>query len=654
VPQTSIDASAGIARAQLPALLITLAFAALAFFRSLDGPDGWLLAAALLALLLAAQLVGASRLTTSIRDQPRSAGVALIALLAIAVAYGFSLSRASSFAAAWVLATIPLVFLIVRARPSAGWWALRGASLLVAASAMVALLRFIADGVRPAWPLVDPNNYATLLYVVFFPWLWLYCRQSWRGGAGRPVDAAALLMTAVFAATVFASQSRAGSAIFFVGLALVLLAAFWWKRPVLRPAMLMVVAVAVYLLVHSTGAQDSVFNTQDMGDSIDIRSALNDAGWRFFLDHPVTGIGINVFPLFYRMARDPVDQVTTGVSPHNDYLQLLCEGGPLLLLPLLLLAAATVWRFGACWLPRGNVLPGPGFGLLMALGAALAHAAINFVIYTPALALLVGLLGGLVEWAAPSDATALAKPGTAAESRPLASPRWRVAVAAALCWGWLGFSVLLLDLHGTKVFGSTTMGLGAQTLRSDADLLLRYARLQQQLNGKRGEPVLAEAMLFERMLASHPDSEFYQQLVLSTYRRALAVDPWNPQAWLSLYRCVVSNPQLSDRLRADEGAGALLDRALTLDPLFLPAYQALIDHFDALGRPDIAFGVVRQRLSPWLQWLNSENPRAAAHYWQYLMQWARRRGDADLQRRLEEVRGRLALSRDAVETAGSA
>jgi len=160
--------------------------------------------------------------------------------------------------------------------------------------------------------------------------------------------------------------------------------------------------------------------------------------------------------------------------------------------------------------------------------------------------------------------------------------------------------------------------------------------------------------LFERMLASHPDSEFYQQLVLSTYRRALAVDPWNPQAWLSLYRCVVSNPQLSDRLRADEGAGALLDRALTLDPLFLPAYQALIDHFDALGRPDIAFGVVRQRLSPWLQWLNSENPRAAAHYWQYLMQWARRRGDADLQRRLEEVRGRLALSRDAVETAGSA
>jgi O-antigen ligase len=60
------------------------------------------------------------------------------------------------------------------------------------------------------------------------------------------------------------------------------------------------------------------------------KAALNIAA-----DHPVVGVGPATFNLHYPIYHEPIDMGTYGYFVHNDYLQLLAEGGPLLLLFLL-------------------------------------------------------------------------------------------------------------------------------------------------------------------------------------------------------------------------------------------------------------------------------------------------------------------------------
>ena len=123
---------------------------------------------------------------------------------------------------------------------------------------------------------------------------------------------------------------------------------------------------------RSTGTTTNSFAAEKLAEGAAYRGLLYSAALEIYQANPLTGAGVFVFPLLYRGLRSPLDQATAGEFVHNDYLQFLAEGGPLLLVALVIFAGATLWRFGAAGLQMMPVgrreLPGANFGFVLALG----------------------------------------------------------------------------------------------------------------------------------------------------------------------------------------------------------------------------------------------------------------------------------------------
>jgi len=585
---------------------------------------------AILCILLAVSALGARRLANGIARRPTSSFLALAALLLLGVNYQFSLSKDSGFAATWTLALLPLTFLMVRELEHWRWRLHSAISALVLGFAGISLWNYAAHGDRPTLPLTDPNNYCTLLYLVLLPGCYGYLHRVWSGAPLRWYwHAAAHVAAALIVAVVFASESRAGAVIVGVGLAVFLGIGVSRRLRLLPVVSLLCVTALLYVGVAELHAGASRFNAAEIGEGVEVRGALNGAALDIYRQHPAMGAGINLFPVLYRIARDPLDQETAGLSPHNDYLQILAEGGPLMLLLLLAFAVAVGQKFlRVCFTERRNV-PDLWFGALLALGAALAHAAINFVLLTPVLACVLGISAAIVPWHSRGVGNLHRLGGI------------RGAVYACMVWGWLSLAYLGLDTFSHGVFGNQAGIPYAGYVREDPQRRLAYSKFVQTVNADRGTPVLAEAQHYQSRLAGNPTSTYLQNLTLSVYRRALLVDPWNPYGLLQMYDFIQANPRLQSALEEGERPADLLLRSIYLDPILLPAYDRIIQRFSAQGRDELAYALVKERLAPWLIWLVRENPDGATKVLEYLQKWSVKQRDGDLQAELEAASTRL-------------
>ena len=149
-----------------------------------------------------------------------------------------------------------------------------------------------------------------------------------------------------------------------------------------------------------------------------------------------------------------------------------------------------------------------------------------------------------------------------------------------LAWGWVCFAYLMLDTFSVGVYQRQPSVPLASRVYEDPVRLLAYSRVAQQLNGNRGLPVFAEAIIHQQRLAATPDSQFLLELTLHSYRRAMEVDPWNPEVLLRTFGFVQAYPQVLNVLKEQEQPVQLLLRALTLDPIYLPAYGSIIQYYE--------------------------------------------------------------------------
>src|SRR5262249_25067035 len=135
--------------------------------------------------------------------------------------------------------------------------------------------------------------------------------------------------------------------------------------------------------------------TDGSKNTVAVRLELSKSCWRMFLDEPLLGRGAGGFAVDYPRYRSQREIElssfgrefeTSPLSAHDDYLQLLVEGGALALL-LWLLGSALLLR--AASLDRARLLPFVAFAALMAVRSPLGNA--------PAAALLFVLLGPMLE-----------------------------------------------------------------------------------------------------------------------------------------------------------------------------------------------------------------------------------------------------------------
>jgi len=613
----------------LAGLLTFAAFVLLCFFygTSVNASVFFLAAAALMAALT---LIGSSLLSRSRGQSPAVSGLLALTLAALVVSYQWSLSKDSSFVPTWAIAVAPLTFLVVQ---DLGVWRSRLyalVSLAVVSFALVSLWQLVTLNERAMLPLTDANNYGSFLYMTLIVWLYVYLRRCWEGGfSDWPVNIAAFVLALIMFTAVFATQSRTSAVIVFGALAIFFLLALVRRRSVVPVLLFTSLAVVGYVAAALLVTTTNTFAAEKLAEGAAYRELLYAAALNIYQANPLTGAGIFVFPLLYRGLRSPLDQTTAGEFVHNDYLQFLAEGGPLLVIALIIFAGATLWRFiaaGLQMMPRGRrELPDANFGFVLALGAVLAHALVNFVMFTPVLAFLVGLNAAFVDWQSLH---------TVAQAK---LKILRGVIVGLLIWGWLCVAYLGLDTLSVGVFQRQAGVPFASHFNNAPDTMLGYAQLAQRLNRERGLPVFVEAAMYQQQLSRKPDSEWLLKRTLDTYRRARLADPWNTNVTLQMYGFVMNYPRLAPVLTAQEVPEQLLAQTIELDPVFVAGYEAIISHYRTVDREEVAFELLRSRLTVWLPWLAQANRPAAQRFVAYLAGWAQRTGDAAYQAELELV-----------------
>ena len=282
----------------------------------------------------------------------------------------------------------------------------------------IALPEFLASGERPYATFEDSNALAAFWNALFFP-AYLALLSDWQTGTPLHRQRGRLtLLAAVLVALAF-STSLGAQLCWLAGLALSTLIA--GPR---RPKVWASVALALLVFLpsyqfanqYTGGARDPLvrFSAADSSPFTE-RLAMSHSALQAYADQPWYGSGLGTYKTVYPRYRSVEDHSTTGDLAHNDYVQFLLEGGPILLGTLLAMAALVAWRL---W----QLLPGVGredlvaserlriAGPVVALCCLLAHAAMNFIFYVLPLALIAGFYLARVEHAVPLRGSSWAPP----------------------------------------------------------------------------------------------------------------------------------------------------------------------------------------------------------------------------------------------------
>ncbi|WP_419833590.1 O-antigen ligase family protein [Endozoicomonas atrinae] len=238
--------------------------------------------------------------------------------------------------------------------------------------------------------MLDANVFAITQYIAFF--LLLSMPEGKTRGA---ILLRGLLFFLVLFAF-FASYSRSGMAAWLGALGGVMVMSL--LKPLFSRSLLVAVtvgALTVYSLVmilpllFGDGAIIRGFGMSHLSSRIYIWEAT----WTLIQKMPLTGYGLGAFMNLYSGER--LEFGSAGFFAHNDYLQLLLEGGPLFLGLLLAYVAFYGWLGFRIVFTRREQIEEEHRELLAYVAIAMAlsaHALLNYVFYVLSVQLLVGMV----------------------------------------------------------------------------------------------------------------------------------------------------------------------------------------------------------------------------------------------------------------------
>ncbi len=341
----------------------------------------------------------------------------------------------------------------------------------------------------------------------------------------------------------------------------------------LGSAALLAVALWPVCLPDHTSFGERVASTFDPGsDSLQLRWAFWEGTLRLIRDHIWTGVGVGNFALAFVPYRSPFIYRNPGVQvehPHNEYLNLWAELGPLGVLACLWLFLRVV-QLGRHLAGRAHVRREVLGGALGGLAAAAAYGNFFYVAHVPEsavnVAILLGILDGMDRGV-----------GQVERARPL---RLSVLVPGLLIAGLLSYQYFLRPLAGEVHYFLAQDELRdgrmeASLVRLERSLawnphyyLAHYKRAQIFSSMGRYQETIHEA---QEILRVHPKSEIAYWAIGSAHLRlgdrrkakemflqATAINPNFPHALNNL-----------GILAADEG------RIAEAETLFLRAKEIL-------------------------------------------------------------------------------
>jgi O-antigen ligase/polysaccharide polymerase Wzy-like membrane protein len=546
---------------------------------------------ALVFVWVAGLAAGGRRIAQAVLREPYLSAGCAAAIAALVVHHLiFSVSRDSSFPPSLVLATLPVMALLTTSLDGRLLFRLIG--LFVACMAVYTAGAYLIWEERAYGTLLDPNNFATLLYLVWIPLLHSQLdpaaqRLSLSGFTFSPAQRLLVLSVVnfIFVLALLATHSR------YAWLVLTGAVVYWGLLSLYQKihwptfgAVLVTMALAglIYAGLGSDELQANVASSAVTAQVQDesVRLQLLQSTWQMIREvSGFAGAGIYTFSLFYPQYRSVFEQNTPGLYAHNDFLQLFFEGGVLVAIPLLVLVVAVVVGFLRRSFARGAW--DSKLGLFLALGFALLHANVNFVFYVLPIAMLLGVLVGLAFRSDPGRPAAVSDSLVVAETNGVRSLTWlvRSTMAGAL----ICLLLLLLDVFNYGVFSGQKGMPGVAHYREDAGRMLKFAQLSQQINPHRGIPKLAHAVLLERRLGMQPDSQRLKEVTLA-YQGAIAADPWNPQALINFVH-------FSLKYGTGEDLQPLVLQAFALNPQGVDAAVLAIDYLVATENLSKAQGV---------------------------------------------------------------
>ncbi|WP_198243017.1 O-antigen ligase family protein [methane-oxidizing endosymbiont of Gigantopelta aegis] len=304
-----------------------------------------------------------------------------------------------SFYTAWIISAFPFAFLL------RGWlkpWVsdqqlLTLLLLVIGFYAFWATGEFLNTAQSTHGPMIYQGNFGALFAAGLLPVNAFYLLSPGKNGQKRY-----LLFTALLSIALFSTYSRGSMLSYLMTLPVLLYLANRYRQLTPSKAIQLCLTVALsFLLIYGyakgMGGQDMADKTALTNGtipgigSINARIMLYQSMLKITQDYPVLGSGIGSFAAIYPQYRNPAE-VSGGYFGHNDYLQFLHEGGPILLLlallPLILIAR----------LLRHNLQPHPQSTTPALLTGALAlaaatffiHAAADFIFYHIGLNILAG------------------------------------------------------------------------------------------------------------------------------------------------------------------------------------------------------------------------------------------------------------------------
>ncbi|MBV1877134.1 MAG: O-antigen ligase family protein [Pseudomonadales bacterium] len=296
-----------------------------------------------------------------------------------------SRSVENSMQLVWVFFSFPLVLIALGGLTDSRWLSLiRLLSISGIFLAVWGIAEFITQHGRASGPGIDPNAWVSHLNLFYFLLLSVWVRQE--GKASISI----LLLLSLVSVGIFCGYSRIGSLNFVAGLSFVGLVMCLSVQLRKKAGLIVLTALLSYALTNNIRTSEEA-TSHDEGYTLDVESigwsqriAQWQAGLDQYADYPFVGSGIASFKALYPVYRNLGDIKTAGNYVHNDYIQLLAEGGPVMLAIVLSLVIFLIYLLGRNLLhfyQYGGLKNIESIILVVAMATVLVHALMSFTLY---------------------------------------------------------------------------------------------------------------------------------------------------------------------------------------------------------------------------------------------------------------------------------
>lgn len=560
---------------------------------------------------------------------------------ALAVFAGFivfnlytSVFAENSLVVGWLFLVMPMTVLVC-GRTNDDYWQILLPLMCIAMgfSALWGISEFFLTNGRASGPVIDPNSWASGLNLFFF------VLAAWFFKTGGKTATAVFVLLGVFAAAIFMAYSRVGNLIFAAGFAFVSIIALSMHAYRRRAIILILAVSAIYYGVnHHRDAERATKNSE--GYTLDIESvgwsqrlAQWQAGLEQYQEYPLFGSGLGTFKVLYPQHRTLDDIQTAGNYVHNDYIQLLAEGGPVLAGFTVVLAVFLLWQLLQSLIRLTKMKERKDFEivvLIVALGTLFIHATMNFTFYILVNQLLMGCVLARVLWL-----TGYCK----AREFTLHSPR-------LIQSGLIVAAIYILLLNYTDAVSSDLVyrgGVLPLDRQDPQDQLLTYDILSgvRKFRANNSANQFAMATFYRTSFDDQPldNEEGRRSLAIVTaleYQRGLELNPYSIQSRRFFAEFLDQNPWLMEVEPINRTPEDLIREGLALAPFQIYRHLMLAEYLDQHGRSDEAYEVLKAAIK-WAPMRYDEYQKWRTEFYVKLLRMAKARNDQEVLRTLLET-----------------